>query len=81
MSDHLIVIGASGRRAACRVCREPMEMHDFQPNPRWGPVCTPTPEALSCFEKVERERIAEALANLEHAAKKRLEMTVVPEVA
>ena len=74
MSDHKVVFGASMKRMACRVCREHHETHDFKPNPDWGPVCKPTPDALRRFEKAAWERLQEALEDFEHAAAKRKEM-------
>lgn len=69
---HLCVVGVSGVRFACRVCRVGGLNADLSKNPKWLEPCAPSEEALERLERNARERIGEAMADLRHAATFRL---------
>ena len=65
---HLAVVGASGVRFACRVCRVAGLNADLTKNPAWLEPCAPSNEALLKFERAAIERVEAGLADLRHAA-------------
>lgn len=71
---HKVVVGVSGRRMGCRVCRVGNLLADGSDNPKWKQPCKPSPAALAQFEQVARSRITDALDDLAHAAAVRREL-------
>ena len=66
--SHQVVVGASGNRAGCRVCRQAAYKADFSERQEWAEPCNPSPTALLLYEANALKQLRGALEMLEHAA-------------